>query len=507
VAYSAALSGTGGVVPYTWSIGSGSLPSGLSLTASSGVISGTTSQAGSYSFTAAVTDAVGNRATKSYAISMAAAVPSYYVSSVNGNDSWSGMLASPNSANTDGPYRSLAKAQSAMQGSSIKSTYVRAGTYTLNTNWAFTSSDNNESWQGYPSETAVIDGAGAYYIQLGANGAQFRHLTFQHLGVDSSYTAGIGGYGWSGVTFDHDVFQNMNAQVIGCSYCQNDTFTNNTFRNLTEPANYTGGDMFAISLWYGPSGNLIQHNLFQNLDGGAVGLDRSSPSDPAVQNNVIDRNKILNVCLNVQGPAGDSDDSAAIYYYDYQNPNPDAGNRITNNWIQNVDPNHWSTGQTKSIYLDDGASNVTVSGNICQKCGSAALQIHGGMNNIVTNNIFDISSQTNLLVLYQQSGYFTSTMAGNTFQHNLIYTSGSAPGTTWSASSGVTYPATSYNLYFAAGGGNWPNPSGGISDTNPVSANPLFTNPAAFDYSMPNTSPAYTSAGFQALPTDQGPVD
>ncbi len=41
VAYSATLHGSGGTPPYTWSISSGSLPNGLNLTASTGLVSGT----------------------------------------------------------------------------------------------------------------------------------------------------------------------------------------------------------------------------------------------------------------------------------------------------------------------------------------------------------------------------------------------------------------------------------------------------------------------------------
>ena len=69
--YSSTLAATGGVAPYSWSISSGSLPSGLSLS-SSGVISGVPSAAGSFTFTAKVQDSSSPKqsATKSFTITI-----------------------------------------------------------------------------------------------------------------------------------------------------------------------------------------------------------------------------------------------------------------------------------------------------------------------------------------------------------------------------------------------------------------------------------------------------
>jgi hypothetical protein len=55
-AYSSAIASSGGVPPLTWSVPAGTLPSGLSLTPSSGLISGTPSQIGVKTFFPTVTD-------------------------------------------------------------------------------------------------------------------------------------------------------------------------------------------------------------------------------------------------------------------------------------------------------------------------------------------------------------------------------------------------------------------------------------------------------------------
>lgn len=61
-AYSAVLQATGGTAPYTWSITSGTLPAGLSIS-TAGVISGTPTAAGTSTFTAQVTDSTSATAT------------------------------------------------------------------------------------------------------------------------------------------------------------------------------------------------------------------------------------------------------------------------------------------------------------------------------------------------------------------------------------------------------------------------------------------------------------
>lgn len=71
VAYSQALTASGGTSPYTWTIASGTLPN--STTLSSGAIGGTPSVAGTFSFTVQVTDNAGATATKAFSIVISAA--------------------------------------------------------------------------------------------------------------------------------------------------------------------------------------------------------------------------------------------------------------------------------------------------------------------------------------------------------------------------------------------------------------------------------------------------
>ena len=54
--YTAALTATGGISPYTWAVASGTLPAGLTLAAASGVISGAPTVSGTFAFTVSVSD-------------------------------------------------------------------------------------------------------------------------------------------------------------------------------------------------------------------------------------------------------------------------------------------------------------------------------------------------------------------------------------------------------------------------------------------------------------------
>jgi hypothetical protein len=62
VHYSASLSYSGGTAPYQWTLASGNLPPGIKLQSSTGTITGTTTQAGSYPLSVQLTDASEHKA-------------------------------------------------------------------------------------------------------------------------------------------------------------------------------------------------------------------------------------------------------------------------------------------------------------------------------------------------------------------------------------------------------------------------------------------------------------
>lgn len=93
---------------------------------------------------------------------------------VDGNDSWSGTLAAPNAAASDGPFKTLGKAQTAVRAVSRTGrttpiqVVVRGGTYILAAPWTFAAADAGTVavpivYAAYPGETPIVSGG----VELG----------------------------------------------------------------------------------------------------------------------------------------------------------------------------------------------------------------------------------------------------------------------------------------------------------------------------------------------------
>jgi len=73
--YSQSITASGGTAPYSWAVTSGSLPPGLSLNASNGLIAGTPSAADTYNFTVQAKDASSATATQTFTVTIAPNTP------------------------------------------------------------------------------------------------------------------------------------------------------------------------------------------------------------------------------------------------------------------------------------------------------------------------------------------------------------------------------------------------------------------------------------------------
>jgi hypothetical protein len=83
----------------------------------------------------------------------------------NGNDAWSGTLAAPNKAKTDGPFATVARAQKALREkkTGTKQVLIRGGFYSLDAPLLFTEADSGTEatpilFAAYPGERPILSG-------------------------------------------------------------------------------------------------------------------------------------------------------------------------------------------------------------------------------------------------------------------------------------------------------------------------------------------------------------
>jgi uncharacterized protein YhjY with autotransporter beta-barrel domain len=126
-AYNQTLTGTGGTGPYTFSITSGALPNGLTLS-SAGVISGTPTTGGPFNFTVGVNDSAGNTGSQAYTVNIGANIltvlPASLPNGLNGTPYSQTITASGGT----GPYTFVVSSGALPAGLSLSSGGVLSGT-------------------------------------------------------------------------------------------------------------------------------------------------------------------------------------------------------------------------------------------------------------------------------------------------------------------------------------------------------------------------------------------
>lgn len=96
--------------------------------------------------------------------------------------------------------------------------------------------------------------------------------------------------------------------------------------------------------------------------------------------NLLQGNEIYDVCRY-------ANDAAAIYM---GRSWVSRGNKVIGNYIHDIHPNkEWAkTIGVNAVFADDLFGGITVSGNIFENIDGYAVKLHGGYDNVITNNIF-----------------------------------------------------------------------------------------------------------------------
>jgi len=159
VAYSDQLTETGGTSPFTWSVSSGTLPPGVTLAASTGLLSGTPTAAGSYTFTVEVTDAGGLAATESVSMTIIAG-PSLHFPTPSDGETGSVYSDTLAASGGTGPYTWSVSSGTPPAGITLSSAGVLAGTPTAAGTGTFTVKVTDADGQSATEATslAIISG-------------------------------------------------------------------------------------------------------------------------------------------------------------------------------------------------------------------------------------------------------------------------------------------------------------------------------------------------------------
>lgn len=195
-------------------------------------------------------------------------------------------------------------------------------------------------------------------------------------------------------------------------------------------------------------------------------------------------------------------DMGGIYTLGIQN-----GTVLSGNVIHNVaaDPDEGGYGGW-GIYLDEGSSGILVEKNLAFACGSDCYHLHYGENNIVRNNIFALSADSQIHAVSRGEGHKTADFIGN-----IVLTDQNTPAFSY---------LTTAEEFHADGNIIWDLSSGDKTYTdvkslssrcmavsaaekkgllnNCIFVDPLFTDPQNFDFTFSDGGKAASEYGFEA---------
>jgi parallel beta-helix repeat protein len=236
-------------------------------------------------------------------------------------------------------------------------------------------------------------------------------------------------------------------------------------------------------------GNRIAHNEIADLYYTAISVGWNwGYEETPCRENVIEFNHLHHI------GQGRLSDMGGVYTLGIQH-----GTVVRNNLVHDVesyDYGGWG------LYTDEGSTGILLENNVVYRCKSAGFHQHYGRDNVVRNNIFAFNRENQLMRSRDENH------RSFTFTNNIVYfDSGKLLGSTWKND---RYDIDS-NLYFDArvgadtaqlkvDNGTWAQWQARGHDQRSIVADPLFRDPAKFDFTLPPQSPAL-KLGFLPIST------
>jgi hypothetical protein len=401
--------------------------------------------------------------------------PCTYFVAANGSDRNDGTSSAT-------PFASLAQAQIAARHNAAKVVCLRAGIYRQSAPITLTSADDGETWQYYPPDgvnSAILDGGGMTDIFRIVGGSS---ITIDGLRLQNFYSYGIhteGGPHFGVPAAAHNTVKNCD---IGF----------NTITSWNSGAFYADG---------ASPDTLVKNNYVHDLGSQGIAINSYfSPAD-SIDGSVIANNIVLRTVQR-------KSDGSPIYVSMHGGCTT-CRVTVRNNYVKD----YVSLGSSEGggIYLDDNASNVTVTGNVIAppgpvgraNNGANGITVHNGFGNIISGNIIDIGATSRAITAIWYSGgqAINHGMAGNTFTGNIVLSNFAGRlNTTFSGAGGYAYyqnlpPPSNYtiknNVYhnYARGGAVFSN--GQLAgDANPITLDPRIE---GWTYRIADDSPVFAA--------------
>jgi hypothetical protein len=241
-----------------------------------------------------------------------------------------------------------------------------------------------------------------------------------------------------------------------------------------------GGHLFpsAVGIWLGQaSDNRIAHNAVHDFWYTGISLGWTWGYGESLNvGNVVERNHIHHIGQPTNAPAPILADMGGIYTIGARKPTVFRGNHI-----HDVNGRHFAWG----VYLDEGASDVTVEDNLVYRTQHGGLHQHYGKDNVIRSNVFAFGRDAQVMrTKVEDHQSFT-------FENNVVYwTSGSL------VENGPSRVAFDRNLYgpigegdFRASGMTFAQWRAAGMDVNSTFVDPMFVDPEKGDFTVKPGSP------------------